>query len=107
MIGRPNAGKSTLINRLIGDDRLLTGPEAGITRDSIIQLARDAGKTVREEAYSIDQWRADAASGKLLEKYNVVQRLPGGGGEYPLQDGFGWTNGVTRALIAKGFTTAQ
>ena len=47
------------------------------------------------------------ASGKLLEKYNVVQRLPGGGGEYPLQDGFGWTNGVTRALIAKGFTTAQ
>ncbi len=38
---------------------------------------------------------------------NVVQRLPGGGGEYPLQDGFGWTNGVTRALIAKGFTTAQ
>lgn len=35
VIGRPNAGKSTLINQLLGEDRLLTGPEAGITRDSI------------------------------------------------------------------------
>jgi len=35
VIGRPNVGKSTLINKLIGEDRLLTGPEAGITRDSI------------------------------------------------------------------------
>lgn len=35
VIGRPNAGKSTLINQMLGDERLLTGPEAGITRDSI------------------------------------------------------------------------
>src|SRR5690606_17192840 len=35
VVGRPNAGKSTLINTLIGEERLLTGPEAGITRDSI------------------------------------------------------------------------
>ncbi|GGY54744.1 ribosome biogenesis GTPase Der [Parvularcula lutaonensis] len=35
IVGRPNAGKSTLINKLLEEDRLLTGPEAGITRDSI------------------------------------------------------------------------
>jgi len=35
IVGRPNAGKSTIINKLLGDERMLTGPEAGITRDSI------------------------------------------------------------------------
>ena len=35
IIGRPNAGKSTLINQILGHERMLTGPEAGITRDSI------------------------------------------------------------------------
>jgi len=40
------------------------------------------------------------ASGKLVEKYDVERLRGGHGGEYPLQDGFGWTNGVTRALVA-------
>lgn len=38
-------------------------------------------------------------SHKLVEKYDVVNERSGGGGEYPLQDGFGWTNGVTRRLM--------
>jgi len=41
----------------------------GITRDSIIALARDSGRPVREEPYTIDQLRADAASGKLKEAF--------------------------------------
>jgi alpha,alpha-trehalase len=41
-------------------------------------------------------------TGKLMEKYNVVEtNLEAGGGEYPSQDGFGWTNGVLLALIKK------
>ena len=45
--------------------------------------------------------RGFGESGKLVEKYNVEERRPGGGGEYPLQDGFGWTNGVMSALLAR------
>ena len=41
----------------------------GITRDSIITLAKEAGTPVREEPYTIDQWRSDAASGKLKEAF--------------------------------------
>lgn len=47
IIGRPNAGKSTLINRFLGEDRLLTGPEAGITRDSISVEWDWKGRTIK------------------------------------------------------------
>ncbi|MCR5858673.1 ribosome biogenesis GTPase Der [Mesorhizobium sp. J428] len=47
VIGRPNAGKSTLINALIGEERLLTGPEAGITRDSISVEWEYAGRKLK------------------------------------------------------------
>jgi alpha,alpha-trehalase len=66
---------------------------------------RGYGETARAERIKAG-WLAGvereyAASGKLLEKYDVAERRPGGGGEYPNQDGFGWTNGVTRALLAE------
>jgi branched-chain amino acid aminotransferase len=55
------------------DGSLLTPPLGtilpGITRDSIIALARDSGADVREELYSLEQWRADAASGRLKEAF--------------------------------------
>ncbi|MDX2027830.1 MAG: ribosome biogenesis GTPase Der, partial [Alphaproteobacteria bacterium] len=47
VVGRPNAGKSTLINRLIGEDRMLTGPEPGLTRDAIPIAWKYKGKPVR------------------------------------------------------------
>ena len=47
IVGRPNVGKSTLINRYLAEDRLLTGPEAGITRDSIAIDWEWRGKRVR------------------------------------------------------------
>ena len=47
IVGRPNAGKSTLINQLIGEDRLLTGPEAGITRDSVAISWHWEGREIR------------------------------------------------------------
>jgi alpha,alpha-trehalase len=65
---------------------------------------RDYGQAPLAEAIAC-RWMANVddvyrQSGKLVEKYNVViTGRSGGGGEYPLQDGFGWTNGVMRKLI--------
>lgn len=47
IVGRPNAGKSTLVNKMLGEDRMITGPEAGITRDSISIEWEWQGRQVR------------------------------------------------------------
>jgi branched-chain amino acid aminotransferase len=54
------------------DGTMITPPLSGtilpgITRDSLLQLAREEGLSVSEDRYSIDQWRADAQSGRLIE----------------------------------------
>jgi GTPase len=46
IVGRPNVGKSSLFNRLVGEERALTGPEAGITRDSVTAIWQPAGRAI-------------------------------------------------------------
>ncbi|GAA0396262.1 ribosome biogenesis GTPase Der [Brevundimonas terrae] len=73
VIGRPNAGKSTLINRLIGDDRLLTGPEAGITRDSISVDWEYEGQNIR--LIDTAGMRRKARVNEKLEKLSVADTI--------------------------------
>ena len=69
----------------------------GLDRCGQRELARDIGQ--RWIKLNIDVFKR---TGKLMEKYNVADtQLEAGGGEYPSQDGFGWTNGVLLALIKK------
>jgi alpha,alpha-trehalase len=64
-------------------------------RGDLADTARDRWLTLNRRTY--------AAVGKMTEKYDVLDLTrPAGGGEYPTQDGFGWTNGVALALAALG-----
>src|ERR1700728_804839 len=73
VVGRPNTGKSTLINRLIGEDRLLTGPEAGITRDSIAVDLAWRGRQFR--VHDTAGMRRRARIEEKLEKLSVADAL--------------------------------
>jgi len=73
VIGRPNAGKSTLINALIGEERLLTGPEAGITRDSISVDWSWRGRTVK--LFDTAGMRRKARVQEKLERMSVADGL--------------------------------
>ncbi|WP_417588240.1 ribosome biogenesis GTPase Der [Pararhodobacter oceanensis] len=73
VIGRPNAGKSTLINQIIGEERLLTGPEAGITRDSISLPFNWNGTPVR--LFDTAGMRRKARITEKLEKLSVADGL--------------------------------
>ena len=75
VVGRPNAGKSTLINRMLRQDRLITGPEAGITRDSIaIEWEWEAANGERRPVRLIDTagMRKKARVQDKLEKLSVA-----------------------------------
>jgi GTP-binding protein len=73
IVGRPNAGKSTLINRMIGEERLLTGPEAGITRDSIAVDWRWRDREFR--LFDTAGLRRKARVDEKLEKLSVGDAL--------------------------------
>ena len=73
MVGRPNAGKSTLINKIIGEDRLLTGPEAGITRDAISVQTDWGGQPMR--IFDTAGMRKKAKVQEKLEKLSVSDGL--------------------------------
>ncbi|MEX3007888.1 ribosome biogenesis GTPase Der [Hoeflea sp. TYP-13] len=73
IVGRPNAGKSTLINRFLGEDRLLTGPEAGITRDSISVEWDWKGRRIK--MFDTAGLRRKARVQEKLEKLSVADAL--------------------------------
>lgn len=94
------------------DDGSITTPPLGtilpgITRESILTLAREQGIAVREAPYAIDQWKADAQSGKLVETFacgtaavvTPVGKVKGRDGEFTI--GSGGPGQVTQALKAK------
>ena len=73
VIGRPNSGKSTLINKIIGEERLLTGPEAGITRDAISLQLDWQGVPVR--IFDTAGMRKKAKINDKIEKLSVGDGL--------------------------------
>jgi branched-chain amino acid aminotransferase len=95
------------------DDGSLTTPPLsgtilpGITRDSIITLARGEGRTVREERYRVEQWRTDAASGRLREAFacgtaavvSAIGRIKSTNGDIVIGEGEGGP--ITAALKGK------
>lgn len=73
IVGRPNAGKSTLINTMLGQDRLLTGPEAGITRDSISVDWQWRGRKIK--LFDTAGLRRKSKVEGKLEKLSVAETL--------------------------------
>lgn len=73
VVGRPNAGKSTLINQILGEDKMLTGPEAGITRDAISSRVDWNGVPMR--IFDTAGMRKKAKVQEKLEKLSVSDGL--------------------------------
>jgi GTP-binding protein len=73
VVGRPNTGKSTLINRLLGEERLVTGPEAGITRDAIAVDLEWHGRRMR--VHDTAGMRRRSRIDEKLEKLSIADTL--------------------------------
>ena len=74
IVGRPNAGKSTLLNRLLGEERMITGPEPGLTRDAVASILTDA-EGRRIELVDTAGLRRRARIEAPLEKMSVSASL--------------------------------
>jgi GTP-binding protein len=85
IVGRPNAGKSTLVNRMLGEERMITGAEAGITRDSIttdlkwgdraVTLVDTAGLRKRAKVTDKLEWLSTADARRAIDMAEVVVLL--------------------------------
>ena len=85
IVGRPNAGKSTLVNRMLGEERMITGPEAGITRDSIgldwvwegrpVRLVDTAGLRKRAKVDDKLEWLSANDTRRAIDYAEVVVLL--------------------------------
>ncbi len=85
IVGRPNAGKSTLVNRMLGEERMITGPEAGITRDSIsldwewegqpVRLVDTAGLRKRAKVDDKLEWLSAQDTRRAIDHAEVVVLL--------------------------------
>ena len=69
IVGRPNAGKSTLLNRLVGEERMITGPEPGLTRDAVATILHDPEGDI--ELVDTAGLRRRARVEEALEKMSV------------------------------------
>ena len=85
IVGRPNAGKSTLVNKMLGEERMITGPEAGITRDSItidwdwndrpVRLVDTAGLRKRAKVDDKLEWLSAMDTRRAIDMAEVVVLL--------------------------------
>ncbi|MBA3577018.1 MAG: ribosome biogenesis GTPase Der, partial [Sphingomonas sp.] len=90
IVGRPNAGKSTLVNQMLGEERMITGPEAGITRDSItldwkwpspsgemrpVRLVDTAGMRKRAKVTDKLEWLSTSDAKRAIDHAEVVVLL--------------------------------
>ena len=85
IVGRPNAGKSTLVNKMLGEERMITGPEAGITRDSIavewehngrpVKLVDTAGLRKKAKVEDKLEWLSAMDTKRAIDRAEVVVLL--------------------------------
>ncbi|MDX2288100.1 MAG: ribosome biogenesis GTPase Der [Hyphomicrobiaceae bacterium] len=73
IVGRPNAGKSTLVNALVGEERMITGPEPGLTRDSVSVDLTISGRTIR--LFDTAGLRRKARIEELAEKLSASDTI--------------------------------